>query len=86
MDFIGSDIHSLIASFISRVPAQHPSAHLPHNVCNKGSTGLSYDYLDELNDGHLGVIALSGNRSQHTRVSTFLLGVTVSGRLEKSVN
>ena len=42
--------------------------------------------LDELNDGHLGVVSLPVDGPQHTCVSTFAVCVTVRGGLKQSMN
>jgi len=43
-------------------------------------------YLYKFNNGHFGVVSLTGNGSQNTAVSSVALGISVGGGLEKRVN
>ncbi len=47
--------------------------------------GLDY-YLYKFNNGHFGVVSLTGDGSQNTAVSSVAVGISVRGGLEKRVN
>jgi len=48
-------------------------------------TGLDY-YLYKFNNGHFGVVSLTGNGSQNTAVSSVAFGISFRGGLEERVN
>lgn len=65
---------------------------MPYTERVKGATkgkarqGEARGYLDELDNGHLGVVALPGHGVQHSAVTTVAFTVPLRARLEKGVD
>lgn len=70
-----------------RINPLPPGANMPCTERVKGATkGKARGYLDELDNGHLGVVALPGHGVQHSAVTTVAITVPLRARLEKGVD